>query len=124
MDFCFEKEDRLRTNGEFLRVYQSSYHVVDRVLVIQGVLNNIGRQRLGLSVSRKVGNAVVRNRWKRLIREAFRLQKNSFQTIETWDVVIRPRKGSVPDFELITSSMAALIRKLDSLSQNLAGKSC
>jgi ribonuclease P protein component len=45
-----------------------------------------GGSRLGLSIGRKTGNAVVRNRWKRVIREAFRL--NRHRLLEDWDLVI------------------------------------
>ncbi len=53
--------------------------------------NDLSYSRLGLSVSRKVGNAVKRNRVKRLIRELFRKNKDKFP--KGYDIVFIPRKG-------------------------------
>ena len=71
-DNRFPKSVRLRRQAEFDRVYGGDVFAADNVLVIKAVKNGLSVSRLGLSVSRKVGNAVVRNRWKRRIREAFR----------------------------------------------------
>ena len=70
MSARFRPEDRIRKQADFDRVYQARIYAADDVLVINGGANGLEHARLGLSVSRKVGNAVTRNRWKRLIREA------------------------------------------------------
>ena len=111
----FPKEVRLRKSAEFERVYNGSVYAADSVLVIQCIRNDLDHCRLGLSVSRKVGNAVVRNRWKRLIREAFRLTQESLLT--PVDLVVRPRKGAVAEFHEIQKSLNRLyktvIRRLE-----------
>ena len=69
----FPKSARVRKQDDFVRVYSTNAYAADGVLVVQVGKNTEDENcRLGLSVSRKVGNAVVRNRWKRLIREVFR----------------------------------------------------
>lgn len=102
----FPKSKRLRTNNEFARVYGDNVFVADDCLVMQGIKNGSSETRLGISVSRKVGNAVVRNKWKRLVREAFRLQQHELPG--GMDIVARPRKGARPDFQQVKSSILGL----------------
>lgn len=107
----FPKELRLRKTAEFARVYDNNVYAADDVLVVQGRANDLGLCRLGISASRKVGNAVVRNRWKRLIREAFRLQYDRMPP--GIDLVVRPRKGAQPDYQKIFRSLPALAKRVE-----------
>jgi ribonuclease P protein component len=106
----FRPEDRLRRASEFERVYQQPHFAADSVLVVQGCANALPHTRLGLSVSRRVGNSVLRNRWKRLIREAFRTQRADLPV--GLDVVARPRRGAEPDFAAVVRSLPRLLRRL------------
>ena len=108
--FGFPKALRIRKSAEFSRVYQGSVYAADHVLVIQGIPGSTDHCRLGISVSRKVGNAVVRNRWKRLLRESFRLNQSEFPV--SVDLVVRPRKGAQPEFHAIQESLIRLYRKI------------
>ena len=110
-DERFPKSSRLVHRHEFDLVFQSEHYAADDVLVIRGRSNGRGHTRLGLSVSRKVGNAVVRNRWKRLIREAFRRQKHLLPS--GVDLVVRPRRGAVCRYEKIAPSLVRLARRLE-----------
>ncbi|MEM9410577.1 MAG: ribonuclease P protein component [Planctomycetota bacterium] len=109
--FCFPKTARLLKQEEFDFVFRGKHYIADSVLVINAAPNLSGKSRLGLSVGKKVGNAVVRNRWKRLIREAFRLNRSRIPC--NIDLIVRPRKDAKPDFHRICRSIVSLSRKLE-----------
>ena len=111
MNERFPKQARLRTQTDFDGVYQAEYFAADNVLVIRANRNGTNRSRLGLSVSRKVGNAVVRNRWKRSIRESFRLLQTELPP--GLDLVVRPKKDAKCDSKAIRRSLPRLCQRLD-----------
>ena len=106
----FPKSVRLLKSADFQRVYEGSAFAADDTLVIKAVPNDIGKLRLGLAVSRKVGNAVVRNRWKRRIRESFRRQRGDFSI--GLDIVVRPKRGAVCDSQKIHLSLQKLLARI------------
>ncbi|MGX8796505.1 ribonuclease P protein component [Fusibacter sp. JL298sf-3] len=63
----------LKKPSEFSRVYKRGKSYADRYLVLYAIPNKVGYCRLGLSISKKVGNSVTRNRVRRLIKEVYRL---------------------------------------------------
>lgn len=65
--------------------------------------------RLGVTIPKKTGNAVIRNRWKRRIRESFRTQQSEFPA--GFDYVVRPKKGAAGDWRSIQRSLPKLARK-------------
>jgi ribonuclease P protein component len=77
-DQSFPKSRRLRVTAEFKAVYDAKRSVSDARLVVYAKPNGNQPSRIGLSVSRKVGNAVRRVRLRRLLREAFRLNQHEF----------------------------------------------
>ena len=109
-DQSFSRRLRIRTAAEFDRIYKSRNFAADDVLVVNGMASDLPHPRLGLSVSKKVGNAVVRNRWKRLIREAFRLSRTSLPA--GIDLVVRPQKGAEPELAAIAKSLIALAGRI------------
>ena len=111
LDKSFPKRNRIRRQVEFDRVYESDHFAADKTLVIRGRRNDVGNIRLGLSLSRRVGNAVVRNQWKRKIREAFRGLRQ--QLPPDLDIVIRPRKDAACDYHAIYHSLQTLVARLD-----------
>jgi len=74
-DERFHPRERLRLRSEFRRVYEARCKRGDGRLIVYIARNELGRVRLGLSVSRRAGDAVRRNRLRRKIREAFRRSK-------------------------------------------------
>ncbi len=84
--------------------------MADGCLVVFGHANGLSHPRLGLSVSRKVGGAVVRNRWKRLLREAFRLTRP--QLPAGIDLIVIPRAGIEPTLPALIESLPRLAGRL------------
>ena len=93
MNERFLAKYRLKRGVDFERAYERRRRASDDWLLIFGCENGLDHPRLGLSVSRKVGGAIVRNRWKRLLREAFRLRRADLPP--GVDLVVIPR-GSQP----------------------------
>ncbi|MDD2464210.1 MAG: ribonuclease P protein component [Desulfobulbus sp.] len=84
------KTHLLRTNGEFQCVYRAGkrYHGYGFAVIVSA--NTLQWNRLGISVQRKAGNAVRRNRIKRLIREIFRCNRTRFPECSDIVVTVRP----------------------------------
>jgi ribonuclease P protein component len=109
-DHTFGRKLRIRTAAEFDRIYKARNFAADDVLIVNGDANGLEHPRLGLSISRKVGNAVVRNRWKRLIREAFRLSRERLPA--GVDLIVRPQKSAEPKLAAIAPSLIALAGRI------------
>ncbi len=91
----FDREHRLRTRSQINRVFAWGRSVADRHFVVYTRNNELGHSRLGLSVGRRVGGAVQRNRIKRLLREAFRLSRERIGP--DLDVFVVVRGAGAPD---------------------------
>ncbi|MCK6439281.1 MAG: ribonuclease P protein component [Planctomycetes bacterium] len=88
------KSERLLTSREFDAAFKTGGRAGNGWLTVVVAANDTGHARLGLVVSRKCGNAVRRNRLKRLIREVFRTNKGEFAPV---DILVIPRDESTPD---------------------------
>ncbi|XZE17930.1 ribonuclease P protein component [Pirellulaceae bacterium SH449] len=118
-DQSFPSKFRIKSRLDFDRVFREGVVVADNVLVLHAIPRRIDRPdpprlefpRLGLSVSKRVGNAPTRNKWKRLIREAFRKQRIEFPPL---DIVVRPKKGAEPVYEAIYASLPTLVARAQS----------
>jgi ribonuclease P protein component len=111
-DQRFLRKHRIRRSGDFQRAYRRRASASDRRLLVFGHENGLSHPRLGLSVSRKLGGAVVRNRWKRMIREAFRLSCPELPN--GIDLVVIPRQGADPELAGLIESLTALAARVAS----------
>lgn len=110
-DESFSAARRIRRSGDFTTVFDRGKVAADDVLVVHATRAPEPMTKIGLSVSKRVGNAPQRNRWKRLLREAFR--RNAAQLPTHLWLVVRPRRGAAADFQAIQRSLVRLARKLD-----------
>ena len=84
--------ESLKKNHQFRFVYEYGRSYANRYLIMYVKENGTNRNRIGNSVSKKVGNSVVRHRVTRLIRESYRLHENIFNS--GLDIVIIARPGA------------------------------
>jgi ribonuclease P protein component len=112
-DQRFPKSHRLKSPAEFRRVFDRRRSASNGRITVCGCENDLGHPRLGVSVSRKVGGAIVRNRWKRMLREAFRLSRAELPT--GVDLVIVPKDAMPPE-------LAWLLEELPRLAKLVARK--
>src|ERR1700719_4587888 len=105
--FAFRPAEHLRRPSDFRRVYERRRSVSDEWLIVYGCENGLPHLRLGLSVSRKVGQATKRNRLRRLYREAFRLTRHELPG--GLDLILIPRCPEEPPLEELKTSLLRLV---------------
>ena len=92
--------ESLKKNYQFQSVYKTGKSYANRLFVMYVMENGTERNRIGISVSKKVGNSVVRHRVTRLIRESYRLHENIFNSGLDIVVIARPSAASVTYYEV------------------------
>ena len=101
--------ESLKKSYEFQNVYKKGKSYANKYLVMYLLENNSDKNRLGISVSKKVGNSVVRHRITRLIRESYRLHENIFNSGLDIVVIARNNAASV-SYEEIESALLHLAK--------------
>lgn len=129
----FPKRRRIASGDDFTAIIGKGSFATDDTLIVNALpasslrrrkpatpASSAGRSveepasgRLGVTIPRKTGNAVVRNRWKRLIREAYRLQQHDLP--EGFVFVVRPRRGAVAEFARVHRSLRRLAARAASM---------
>ena len=107
----FNETERLRKDSDFRRVYKHGKSFANRYLVMYIMRNNLEYNRVGISVSKKVGNAINRNKIRRRIKESYRLNIDA-NVKYGYDIVFIARVAiKEADYKDIEKSMTHLIRK-------------
>lgn len=111
--YMLQREHRLTDKRDFQRVFHHGQSFANRYLVLYYLKNPTSEHfRVGFSVSKKVGKAVVRNRVKRLLREAFRLEKERIKEPMDFVVIARPSAADL-EFAEIRQNVLHLIKNID-----------
>ena len=84
--------ESLKKNKDFQSVYRNGKSFANKCLVMYIIPNELNKNRLGISVSKKVGNSVVRHHLTRLIRESYRLSEEHFRC--GYDIVVIARTSA------------------------------
>jgi ribonuclease P protein component len=106
----FRKVQHLRKSADFTRVYALRCVARQKSLTVFAAPNGLDHSRLGLSVSKKHGSAVIRNRIKRLMREAFRLQRHELP--RGLDLVLVPERARDTTLREFQEALARAASKL------------
>ncbi len=101
--------ESLKKNKEFQQVYRKGKSVANKYLILYVIENNLGINRVGISVSKKVGNSVIRHRITRLIRESYRLSESDFNRGFDFVVLARP-DAAEKTFKEIESALRHVAR--------------
>ena len=111
-NFCLPKKVRLLKRAQFLTLSRQGKRVYTDCFIAIVLKGTVQNNRIGITISKKVGNAVERNRIKRIIREYFRHKKENISGPN--DINIIARRG------LTTLSNRQIIEKLDKLFSKIA----
>ena len=99
-----DKRYRLRSNMEFQKVYKNGKNYWNRNLILFVKKNGLAYTRVGYSITKKIGNSVVRNKIRRQLKEVYRL--NFYRIEEGYDLIFIPKKNIVDiSFKEIESAM-------------------
>ncbi|MBN1795927.1 MAG: ribonuclease P protein component [Sedimentisphaerales bacterium] len=118
--FAFSKNKRLKSNEQFREVIKNRARAADKLLIVYAQPNGSEMSRLGVTVGKSCGGAVARNRVKRLIREAFRLNPDRIPVGFDYVVMVNPAikdnlesKPKKLKLKTIEESLISLINQLN-----------
>jgi len=107
------KLERLRKNYQFIRVYKRGRFFKGKYLILYILTNGVTTSRVGISISRKFGSSVRRNKMKRFIRECYQSYQDEVTT--GYDLVFVVRNGiknDVPSYHVVKKEVKDLLGKV------------
>lgn len=123
-DYRFGRDKRITRKQEIERAFAGRCTAGDERLVVYAVPNDLAQPRMGVTIGRKHGGAVRRNRIRRLLREAFRLEQHNLPG--GFDLLLVPRAGAEAELEAYRQSLVRLagqaVRRWQARSRHTAGE--
>jgi ribonuclease P protein component len=112
--YSFTLADRVRRRQEYQAVYEHGTRLSGSLMTVFFHRNTLGRSRLGIAATRKMGPAVVRNRAKRRVRDVFRRHRLA----EAIDIVVIPRRNlATADFVRVESEYCGILKRHERMSR-------
>ena len=93
--FFFKKKDKILKRREFLQLKRCGKRIQDRNFIVIYSDGRVKKNRIGITVSKKLGNAVKRNKIKRLIRENFRMNRDKIAEFMDINVIAKKKAGEI-----------------------------
>jgi len=121
----FRRRHRISGSDEFAAVFGGKLRKTRGVVTVFLLANDRAEHRLGLSVGKRVGNAVVRGRLKRMMREAFRHQRAQLPVPSsggTYDIVVSTRKHDVLSLEQYSKMLVEAVEAAHRAHEKRAGQ--
>ncbi|MEZ0227056.1 MAG: ribonuclease P protein component [Planctomycetota bacterium] len=106
------RAERISSAADFARAYHDGRRGGDQLIRLIVSRNELGHPRIAFSVGRKAGGAILRNRLRRIYREAFRLEKRNLPPV---DLIVSPaREGNEPELIKVRRSLVQLANQIAS----------
>ena len=109
--FSFKKKDKILKRREFLQLQKCGKKIQDRNFIIIYSEGRFEKNRIGITVSKKLGNAVKRNKIKRLIREHFRMNRDKIAEFMDINVIAKKKAGEI-SADMVFKSLNAIFKKI------------
>ena len=111
MPHRYQKQDRLLKRPEYLKLSEEGQRLFSRYFIVVYASGKHSVSRLGITVTKKIGPAVVRNRLKRLCREYFRFHRDELDAVVDINIIARRAAAQAANDEL-TKSLAKLFSQI------------
>ena len=122
-DYCFPAKLRLVRTRHFDSVFAAGVKAVAGPLIVWAAPNDLAHCRLGLAISRRAGNAVTRNRIRRLVRESFRLLEHGLpREPHGYDVIVSVRRHEPLSLDEYRAALGRAVETLDRKWRNRTDK--
>ena len=109
--FSFKKEDKILKRREFLQLQRCGKKIQDSNFLVIYSDGRFDKNRIGITVSKKIGNAVKRNKIKRLIREHFRMNRDKIAEIMDINVIAKKKAGEI-SADMVFKSLDGIFKKI------------